>query len=120
MSLFKTAIVVSAVIALLPSDKGRQQQLYAQAVAAVEHGAGYCERNPETCARASGMWQQFKDKAAFAGELAAEAVQRYAAGTPSDETEASLQPASAVPRRSTLTAQDRETEWRGSKRRPGI
>jgi hypothetical protein len=107
MSLFKTVLVVGALVALLPTDKGRQQQLYAQAAASAEHLITYCDRNPETCQRAGEHWETFKVKARFAGELALDVVRRYASrdsGAPSGET------------RGTLTGEDLAPAWRGAQR----
>ena len=116
MSFVRTAFVLSAVIALLPSDKGKQQQLYAQAMAAAHDAATYCDRNTETCVKAAEYWEQFKGKAAFAGELALEALQRYQVHTETATAEAPVKAAPASSRHGTLIEKDFAPSWRGSSR----
>lgn len=126
MSLFRTAVVLSVAIALLPSDKGKQQQLYQQAVTMANDAATYCERNAETCAKAAEYWEQFKVKAVFAAGMARDALQRYSGDTTgesdaADATAGLASPESAVvTARGTLTAEDLEPAWRVSKPRKGI
>ena len=128
MSLFKTAAVLTAAIMMLPTEKGRQQQLYAQAANTVQDAATYCERNAESCAKAAEAWEQFKTKAAFAGELAFDALQRYQAHTaaavePEAEPQARMNPATSArfeKRQGTLHSRDLEPAWRGTIRRAGL
>lgn len=126
MSLFRTAIVLSVAIALLPSDKGKQQQLYQQAVTFANDAATYCERNAETCAKAADYWEQFKVKAVFAASLAKDALQRYSVDRTgqTDTADAEEEPYAAEPAvataRGTLTPDDLEPGWRGAKARKGI
>ena len=123
MSLFRTAIVLTGAILLLPSDKAKQQEFYTRASAAAQDAATYCDRNAETCAKAAEYWEGFKTKAAFAGELALEAWQRYQVESETQsaarEDGASVKPAKAA-KQGTLSARDMESQWRGTIRRQGI
>ncbi len=120
MSLIRTAVVLSAAIMLLPSDKGRQQQLFAQAASTVQDAATYCDRNAETCAKAAEYFELFKEKAAFAGELAFEALQRYQVNSQSAAIAEPTTSLPAVSKRGTLTDKDLEPSWRATVRRQGI
>ncbi|MGQ0671403.1 MAG: DUF5330 domain-containing protein [Hyphomicrobium sp.] len=122
MSIIKTAAVLAVIVALLPSDKGRQQQLYQQAVAAANSAATYCDRNAETCARAADVWAQFKVKAEFAAGLAKDAIMRYAAGgnEPIEAAEADRPDTGGKIHRGTLSSRDMEPGWRGTSKRQGI
>jgi hypothetical protein len=114
MSLLRTGIVICAAVALLPTDQGQQQQLYAKAMASAGELMTYCDRNPDTCARGAELWERFKVKAAFAAELAMDTLQRYAVPPVTPET--SKMPAA---QRGTLTDADIGPPWRGGTRRSG-
>jgi hypothetical protein len=136
MSLMRTGFVVACGVALLPADKDQQQQVFYQASQAAGWLATYCSREPEKCEQAAGLWDGFKEKAVFAGQLALEASQTYAAG-PALEAKSGSAPATrldaamrvaradiepvAVTRpavtRDTLTREDVRIAWRGSKAR---
>lgn len=118
MSLFKIAVVLSLGVALLPSDKGKQQQLYAETVQYVEQAVTYCERNAETCAQADAYWQQFKTKAQFAAGMVYEAYQRYSVAAA--EQQHPDRNRALVTGQGTLTPGDLEPAWRGTVRRQGI
>lgn len=136
MSLLRTGIVVACGVALLPADKDQQQQVFTQASQAAGWLATYCSREPEKCEQAAVLWDGFKEKAMFAGQLALEASQTYAAGpaleakpglVPGTHTDAAMrvaradiEPAAAMRAavtRDTLTREDVRTAWRGSKAR---
>ena len=121
MSIFKTAIVLSLAVALMPSDKGQQQRLYLQAATAAQWASTYCDRNPDDCVKAAGYWETFKGKAQFAGQLAFDAAQRYVLEANQRDNAADEQPAAFVPAaQGTLTPHDLKPAWRGSNRRQGI
>lgn len=114
MALVRTAIVVSAVIMMLPSDKAKQEQLYVQAVSYAQDAVTYCDRHADTCAKAQELWVDFKAKAAFAGEIAYEAIQRYQErAEPPASAEPAFKPASTAKRQGTLNSRDLEPAWRG-------
>lgn len=136
MSLLRTGFVISCGVALLPADKAQQEQVFAQASQAASFVATYCVREPAKCEQAARLWDQFKDKAAFAGQLALEASQKYAAGpaleaasgaapgTINDNgmrvAQADPMPASFRPQvvtRDTLTREDMRPAWRAPKAR---
>lgn len=112
------AIVLSLAVALLPSDKGKQQQLYAEAVQYVEQAATYCDRNAQTCAQADAYWQQFKSKAQFAAGMLYESYQRYSVAAAEQQRQEIDQ--SPVKARGTLNPSDLEPAWRGAQKRQGI
>lgn len=123
MFLIRTAFWVSLVILLLPSDEKRQAELYGKVVMAVNWTVTFCDRNGETCAKSGDLWQTFKHKAEFAGQLAADLLQR---GLRADveplaksETPAPAvhtEPASAG--RGTLEPDDLSLRWRTNPKGP--
>lgn len=99
MSLLRTGVLLACGIALMPADKAQQDKVFNQAAEAAGWASTYCAREPVKCEQAAGLWEAFKGKAAFAGRLALEASQTYAAdaavATPGDHN-APAQPEPAV------------------------
>jgi hypothetical protein len=122
MSLFRTAIILSLGIAVLPSDKAQQERLYQQAAGAAHWTVTFCDRNGQTCDNATALWAVFVRKAEFAGKLAYDMAQRYAAGETTAAAPASFErdAATVQPMRGTLTPDDLRPAWRGSATRQGI
>jgi hypothetical protein len=109
MSLFRIAIVLSLGVALMPSDREQQEQLYERAAAAAHWTATFCDRNEQTCENAGRAWDVFVAKAQFAGQLAYDVAHRYMA-----EEAAGVAPASYAPKaRGTLKPEDLRPDWRG-------
>lgn len=131
MSLFKTALVLAAAIALMPTDERRQAEMLSSAGTALNSALTYCDRNPEPCAKAQDGWAQFKRKAEFGFDLASRMVRDAMASRQASRTataghapaEQVPAPASYIPRlepeapHGTLTPSDRSSEWRAPVRR---
>jgi hypothetical protein len=110
MSLFRTAIVLSLGVALMPSDRAQQEQLYERAAAAAHWTATFCDRNGQTCENAALAWDVFVAKAQFAGQLAYDVAHRYMA----EEAGGIVAPASYSPKaHGTLKPDDLRPDWRG-------
>lgn len=125
MSLIRTAIIVSVVIMLLPTDEKRQEQVAGVAGATVERTVTFCDRNPSTCAAGREMWSTFLRKAEFGMELASRLVRdQMARGgtTPASASREAQPPWSAgdhpriepLGQRGTLTRTDAAPQWRGA------
>lgn len=118
MGLFRLAVVGAVGVALLPSDRDQQAQLYSRAATATNWAVTFCDRNALTCEQAVSFWGQFKKKAEFGAELAADMI-RDNDKTQSNLTTASITvapPAAKTARnqpRNTLTGADMQPEWRG-------
>lgn len=128
MGLIRTAAVLAVGVALMPSDKAQQERLYDNAATAVHWTVTFCDRNERTCENAGTAWDVFVAKAQFAGQLAYDLAQRYAASG-SEQTPAAVYAPAALKteqgvadprRRGTLTQSDLEPDWRGAPRRQGI
>jgi len=113
MSLFRIAVVLSLGVAVMPSDKAQQEQLYERVASAAHWTATYCDRNATTCETAGQVWDVFLRKAEFAGKLAYDVAMRYAT---EDASHAPVQPASA---RGTLQPDDLRPVWRAELRNGG-
>ena len=95
MSLFRTAIILSAGIALMPSDEAQQEQLYSKVAHAAYWTATFCDRNLATCENASQAWDVFVKKAEFAGKVAYDLAQQYSADESGPQAPAQFSRASA-------------------------
>lgn len=131
MSLIRTAVVLGAVIMLLPTDERRKTEFSDTAGMAVERTVTFCERNPGSCAAGRELWDTFLRKAEFGMELASGLARDYMARgrepaqnhKPQDQRPpvASQRPP-ALPNvriepatsRGTLTRADLEPQWRGA------
>jgi hypothetical protein len=115
MSLFRIAIVLSLGVALMPSDREQQEQLYEKAASAAHWTLTFCDRNVQTCDSAGVVWGTFLKKAEFAGRMAYDIAQRAAVEGPAvSPGDAPVSKASG-----TLKPGDLEPVWRGSRDRGG-
>ena len=116
MSLFRIAIVLSLGVAIMPSDREQQEELYTRAATAAHWTMTFCDRNAKTCEVSAGLWDAFLKKAEFAGKLVYDvALHTSAAG----EADAKAIPASADGR-GTLNPQDLQPDWRGERTEQGV
>jgi hypothetical protein len=115
MSLFRIAMVLSLGVAVMPSDKAQQEQLYERAAAAAHWTATYCDRNGATCDTAAKVWDVFLAKAEFAGKLAYDVAMRY---TADEAANGPVQPV-ADRTRGTLRPDDLRPNWRADMRGGG-
>lgn len=116
MSLFRIAIVLSLGVAIMPSDRAQQEELYARAASAAHWTVTFCDRNERTCEVSASLWDAFLKKAEFAGKLVYD-VALHTAG-PSDGALKAI-PASADGR-GTLSPTDLEPDWRGERTETGV
>ena len=116
MSLFRTVIVVAAVIAVLPSDRAQQERLQQAVVDAAHWTMTFCERNKRTCENAAVGWEGFKTKAEFALNVAYDVGMRHAFGNGDIATASNPENNRTPPKveRGTLNDSDLEPGWRGS------
>lgn len=61
----RSLVLLGAAIYMLPKDPAQQERFIASAHQAVGWVSTYCQREPETCAKADGIWRDLKDKAHF-------------------------------------------------------
>jgi hypothetical protein len=128
MGLIRTAVVVGAVVALMPTDRTQQLRLADQAGAAAKWTLTFCERNAATCTQAGEVWGVFVKKAQFAGQLAIDLVNDSQRSEPAKaepaRTEPAIRredslPAQPAAARGTLTPSDLKPSWRGAVARNG-
>ena len=118
MGLFRLAVVGAVGVALLPSDRDQQRELYSRAATATHWAVTFCDRNAQTCEQAVSFWGQFKKKAEFGTELALEMI-RDGNLQPGQITTASIPapqsgaPAGPIHVKTTLTGDDLKPVWRG-------
>ncbi len=128
MSIIRTGVVLACGVALLPADPAQREQMMAQAGETVAWARTYCEREPERCEQAAGIWDGVKDKAIVAARLSLDAYQQYAtpgtldglqqiAAADATTTVASLEPEVKGPLIDTLSREDLAPGWRGPKAR---
>jgi hypothetical protein len=119
MFLIRTAFWLAIIILLLPTDSKQQSEVYGTAQAAVKDVTGFCDRNPDACAKGLDVFQVFVQKAEFGFEMlmgfienkdvaASNALGVPAASTPEP---ASFEPS---PSQDTLQPQDLQPEWHGA------
>jgi hypothetical protein len=116
MGLMRAAIVVGAVVALLPSDREQQQKLIARASDAATWVTTYCDRNAATCAQANEHWKTFVAKAEFGAKLVYEAMQNDGKSNLAERADRGAPksaPAVLKHGAGTLTPNDLEPAWRG-------
>lgn len=117
MSLFRIAIVLSLGVAVMPSERAQQDELYQRAAAAAHWTATYCDRNGQHCELAGDLWDAFLRKAEFAGKMAYDVALRTAA---QQDGGAVTQPISVEKARGTLSPDDLRPDWRGDTRHNDI
>ena len=121
MFLIRTAFWLGIIILLLPTDSKQQGEVYGTAQAAVKDVTGFCDRNPDACAKGMDVFQMFVQKAEFGFEMLMGFVENkdVAASNPTDVPAASIpepsEPASFEPSPSqdTLEPQDLQPAWNG-------
>ncbi len=122
MSLIRTALIVTVVVALLPSDRAQQERLQQSVADAAHWAVTICDRQPQTCEVAAQGWETFKAKAEFAVTVAYDIAIQRAFGDGSMATaEAPVWP--GYPRHTaagTLTEHDLEPQWRAGNPRNGF
>lgn len=121
MFLIRSAILLTLLVVLLPSEPREQERLYQTASHALHQAATFCDRNAAMCAEAQTHWTHFKAKLAIAGRMAADLVNERMTGqhVPAAPTHRALEPlpaAAARPRADTLGPSDRHPAWRAAPR----
>lgn len=141
MGLFRTAVIVGAVVALMPTDRNQQARLYDQAASAAKWTMTFCDRNADMCRQGGELWGVFVKKAQFAGQMALQLIQEQASrggqveparAAYGDETRradpVSMRPVPALERREpapewrqrgTLRDDDMQPHWRARERDSG-
>ena len=115
MGVLKLAAIAAVGVSLLPSERDKQEQLYARAAAATTWAVTFCDRNAATCVQATNLWAEFTKKAEFGAKLALD-MAREKEKTASMTREDGAAPASYEPaasRAGTLTPHDVKPAWRG-------
>ena len=119
MGLFRLAVVGAVGVALLPSDREQQRELYGRAATATNWAVTFCDRNAQTCEQVNAFWGQFKKKAEFGTELALDMIrdgnkqqgQFTTASIPAAPQSGAL--GRPVHVKTTLTGDDLKPVWRG-------
>jgi hypothetical protein len=134
MFLIRTAFWLVVLVLLLPTDKDQQNQIYGTAQTAVSDVAGFCDRNPQTCATSQEAFAVLVHKAQYGAGMLMELVEGQTAtfggsvpgpvAMPGDPgimpvpAAVPLDPATwdATATQDTLNPDDREAAWGG----PGV
>jgi hypothetical protein len=122
MPFMRTAIIVAAVVAILPSDRAQQERLQQAAVDAAHWTMTFCDRNAQTCANTAVAWEMFKAKAEFAAGVAYDVAMTHVLAEHGADTgveTGSTADRPAEPARGTLTDRDLKPAWRGTAPRQG-
>lgn len=138
MFLIRSAFWLFILVLLLPTDKDQQNQFYGTAQAAVSDVAGFCDRNPQTCATGQDAFAVLVQKAQYGANMLVGLVDGRAASFGNRSTMPVSSPAivampgdpgvmpvpAALPLESapwdttasqdTLNPEDREAAWGGS------
>ena len=115
MGLFKWAAIAAVGVSLLPADPAKQEQLYARAAAAATWTLTFCDRNAETCEKASTLWAEFSRKAEFGIKLASDVIRKNEndASSPTSLSAPANFETVRPPHGGTLTPHDLKPAWRG-------
>jgi uncharacterized protein DUF5330 len=131
MFLVRTAFWLVVLVLLLPTDKDQQNQIYGTAQTAVSDVAGFCDRNPQTCATSQEAFAVLVQKAQYGAGMLMELVEGQTAtfgdslpgpvAMPGDPgimpvpAAVPLEPATwdATATQDTLNPEDREAAWGG-------
>jgi hypothetical protein len=131
MFLIRTAFWLVVLVLLIPTDKDQQNQIYGTAQTAVSDMAGFCDRNPQTCATSQEAFAVLVQKAQYGANMLMGLVETqtasFGATTPSVVAmpgDPGIMPVpAAVPlepttwdsnvTQDTLSPQDREAAWGG-------
>ena len=125
--LIRAAFWLMIIVLLLPTDDKQRSEVYGTAQAAVNDVTGFCDRNPETCARGKDAFAVFVQKAEFGARMLMDLIQNKAGGggraasfSAAQEMPSSDAAAFAKPIRfdmsaskDTLNPEDREEAWSG-------
>ena len=122
--LIRAAFWLMIIVLLLPTDDKQRSEVYGTAQATVNDVTGFCDRNPETCARGKDAFAIFVQKAEFGARMVMDLIQNKAGGGAEQpapqETQGSDAAAFAKPilfdmsaSRDTLNPEDREEAWLG-------
>jgi hypothetical protein len=124
MFLLRTAFWLMIIILLLPTDDRQRSEVYGTAEAAVKDVTGFCERNPEPCAKGRDVIDVFMQKAEFGAHLLMDFINGRTGGgddpsaswpSTGASTEAAAAPAPASwetgGSQDTLSPEDREAAW---------
>lgn len=112
MGVFRLAAIMAVGVALLPSDRDKQIELYDRAATAAKWTVTFCDRNADACTQASGLWDQFVKKAEFGAKLAYD-VMHEGDGTSAEGLREAPAATPASRASGTLNAHDLKPEWRG-------
>jgi len=123
MGLLRSAVVLGAIVALLPSDKAQQARIFETAGNAAHWTLTFCSRNAEACERGGELWTAFRGKAEFAAHIAYDVASQALVNASKDAdtpgaampAKASLDGSSRSPDHGTLTGRDLEPAWRGKR-----
>lgn len=132
MFLIRTSFWLVILILLLPTDEDQQTQIYGTAQAAMNDVAGFCDRNPQTCATGQEAFSVLVQKAQYGAEMVMAFVEGQSGSFAGDGSpqpvalpaESGVMPVpSAVPlepmawetsaSQDTLNPEDREAAWGG-------
>lgn len=140
MFLIRAAFWLMIIVLLIPTDKDQQSQIYGTAQTAMNDLAGFCDRNPQTCATGQDAFEVLVQKAQYGAQMIMALVDQpsgvVAGGQPEPvpasgpvpmpENDAVMPVPSAVPldpaafekwdadsSQDTLNSGDRETAWGG-------
>lgn len=100
----RTVVLLGAAVYLLPSDPARQQAFITTATNAFDYVMTVCDREPEFCTKANGVFEDLKSKAHFGAGVV------YTLVTSQQKSDPSASPDNASP-----SAAD--SRWDGSPRR---
>ena len=132
MFLIRSAFWLVILVLLLPTDKDQQNQIYGTAQAAVSDVAGFCSRNPQTCATGQDAFTVLVQKAQYGADMLVGLVEGQTAslgnslpGPVAMPSDPGVMPVpAALPLESatwdktasqdTLNPEDREAAWGGS------
>jgi hypothetical protein len=125
MFLIRAAFWLMILILLLPSDDKQRSEMYGTAEAAVKDVTGFCERNPEPCAKGRDVIDVFMQKAEFGAHLLMDFINERSQGGSEEpaatwpgmgsEGQSAAAPASweTGASQDTLSPADREADWSG-------
>lgn len=134
MFLIRTAFWLLILVLLLPTNQEQQNQIYGTAQATMNDVAGFCDRNPQTCATSQDAFAVLVQKAQYGAQMLMTLVEGQGkslgggvpgpAALPDDGSvmpvpaAAPLEPTAwdAPGSQDTLSPEDREAAWGG----PGV
>ena len=91
MFLIRSAFWLLILVLLLPTDKDQQNKIYGTAEATVNDVAGFCDRNPQTCATGQDAFEVFVQKAQYGAQMLMSFVETAAAGQAPEPLSTKLQ-----------------------------